>query len=483
MPFNHLGPGAEVPVDRIYPIHASDIGDDTAGGDVNLKTYADDRRWLYKQVADIAARNALGALADGTNVEVLDDGTGSTALHVYRTSGGWQVVAGGGSGGSSGAIHVAARMATTAALVGAYTYASGVITFTANGTFPNQDGVTPVQGDRVFLKDEPGGLAPYNGLYGITVLGDGTHKAVLTRVADADTSAEVLPATVIWVAEGTLNQDTEWVLTTNAPITLGTTSLAFARFFPGGAMSQLMPCTPATGDGSNKDFTLPGSGSFEMVFAGGAPQPATGASQSYTRAGQVISFATAPANGTPILASTSVAPLAGTDALTLQTHAAAYFLAATAQAVDSAELGGVAAASYALKSNKPFFRCVLDGDLSQIPAGQLPARLNPYLNQGAKTLAKIVIYCPASGTGTLTLDILKKAIPGGGEATLYTTNAGSKPSLTGNSGFAYLVINVVGSAANDLPSTVALADMDLLTPEIVTVPNNTWNDLVIEFYE
>lgn len=83
------------------------------------------------------------------------------------------------------------------------------------------DGVTLATGDRVLLKDQ---TAPAeNGIYVVVASG------AASRATDADTGAEILQAAV-WVREGTTNADTGWVCTTNGPITIDTTSLAFAQF-------------------------------------------------------------------------------------------------------------------------------------------------------------------------------------------------------------------------------------------------------------
>src|SRR5204863_159889 len=46
-----------------------------------------------------------------------------------------------------------------------------------------------------------------------------------TRISECDASAEVLSGTLISISEGTANKDSIWQLTTNAPITIGWTSL------------------------------------------------------------------------------------------------------------------------------------------------------------------------------------------------------------------------------------------------------------------
>jgi len=125
------------------------------------------------------------------------------------------------------------RFATTSTLP-AYT-ASGspdgdVLTADANGAFPTTDGTVPVVNDYVLVKDETSTNQKYNGLFEITTLGDGSNPWVLTRRDDADADAEVGSGMFVFVEEGTLNGGTGWVLTTDDPITLGTSLLVFAQF-------------------------------------------------------------------------------------------------------------------------------------------------------------------------------------------------------------------------------------------------------------
>ncbi|WP_256591382.1 phage tail protein, partial [Pseudomonas sp. HMWF006] len=80
------------------------------------------------------------------------------------------------------------------------------------------DGVAVIAGDRVLLTNQT--LAKDNGLW-IVANGD------WVRATDANTSAKVTPGLTVMVEEGTANGDSLWHLTTNAPITLGTTALTF----------------------------------------------------------------------------------------------------------------------------------------------------------------------------------------------------------------------------------------------------------------
>lgn len=124
----------------------------------------------------------------------------------------------------------------TATHLDAFTHSTGVLTADAAGAL-SVDGVTPSVGDRILVKNETSGNAPYNGIYTVTTVGDGSTAWVLTRATDADSSAEVTAGMFTFVAEGSANADSGWVLTTNDTITLGTTSLTFAQFSGAGSIT------------------------------------------------------------------------------------------------------------------------------------------------------------------------------------------------------------------------------------------------------
>lgn len=136
--------------------------------------------------------------------------------------------------------HEGARAATTSSLPG-YNYNNGTngvgatLTGVSNGAL-TIDGVSVSQGDRILVKDETGGLAPYNGVYDVTTVGSPTSVYVLTRTDDFDQDTE-LPASFVFVAEGSTNADNGYVCTTNLPITIGTTDIAFTQFSGAGQIS------------------------------------------------------------------------------------------------------------------------------------------------------------------------------------------------------------------------------------------------------
>ena len=122
------------------------------------------------------------------------------------------------------------RLATTAALA-ANTRTGNTLLADANGALANIDGVAPVVGNRILVKDEATGAN--RGIYSVTSLGSAGTKWQFDRVPDMDDSAEVVSGLLVFVAEGTLNGSTTWRLTTADPITLNTTALTFALAMPG----------------------------------------------------------------------------------------------------------------------------------------------------------------------------------------------------------------------------------------------------------
>lgn len=135
------------------------------------------------------------------------------------------------------------RVATTTALP-ASTYANGssgvgaTLTGDSNGAIGDIDGVTPSVGNRILVKDQADGEE--NGIYTVTVVGNGGAAFVLTRATDADTAAELTAGASVVVTEGTSNGDLGYRLTTNDTITIGTTELVFTMV-PGVALGSSNP--------------------------------------------------------------------------------------------------------------------------------------------------------------------------------------------------------------------------------------------------
>lgn len=90
------------------------------------------------------------------------------------------------------------------------------------------DGVSVIAGDRVLVKDQSTGSA--NGIY---VAASGSWS----RATDFDAASELVGATV-FVSEGTTNGNSQWLMTTDGPITLGSTSLVWTQVGAGTSYTQ-----------------------------------------------------------------------------------------------------------------------------------------------------------------------------------------------------------------------------------------------------
>ena len=111
--------------------------------------------------------------------------------------------------------------------------ASVIAATTTNGTlataFDNGsviDGITLATNDRILIKDQTDQTA--NGIYTVNASG------APTRATDMDTAAE-FPGAFVFVETGTVNADTGWVCTANAPVTIGVTNITWAQFSAAGA--------------------------------------------------------------------------------------------------------------------------------------------------------------------------------------------------------------------------------------------------------
>jgi hypothetical protein len=119
-------------------------------------------------------------------------------------------------------------------LAGSYVSGTKRITASANGAL-SIDGVTLTVNDRVLVKDQS--TPSNNGIYKVVQVGDAGTPWILERTTDADSSTDINSGMFTFAEEGTVNADSGWVLTTNNPITLDTTSLSFTQFSGAGQIT------------------------------------------------------------------------------------------------------------------------------------------------------------------------------------------------------------------------------------------------------
>ena len=135
------------------------------------------------------------------------------------------------------AIQAPAVVGSTATLAvmsgGTVTYNNGTAgvgaTLTISGdTLTAIDGVTLTVGDRIVIKDEAS--SPNNGIYTYT------STTVLTRATDFDTPAEMAGGDFVFIQQGTLLNDTGFVMT-DPVVTVGTSDVTFVQFSGAGSFT------------------------------------------------------------------------------------------------------------------------------------------------------------------------------------------------------------------------------------------------------
>jgi hypothetical protein len=88
------------------------------------------------------------------------------------------------------------------------------------------DGTSLALTNRVLVTAQTTGTE--NGIYEVTVVGSGSN-GTWVRTEDANATGDIKGGTIIMITEGTVYADTQWKLTTDNPITIGSTALTFAR--------------------------------------------------------------------------------------------------------------------------------------------------------------------------------------------------------------------------------------------------------------
>lgn len=123
------------------------------------------------------------------------------------------------------------RLATTGALTVTYNNGTAGVgaTLTNAGALAalTIDGTAVVVGDRILVKDQASTLQ--NGVYTVTVVGNGATAWVLTRALDYDQPSEIDPGDMFTVGAGTVNIGTIWVETA-VVTTVGTDPITFISY-------------------------------------------------------------------------------------------------------------------------------------------------------------------------------------------------------------------------------------------------------------
>ncbi len=108
----------------------------------------------------------------------------------------------------------------------AATLSGGNITL-AGGAPTTLDGVTLNTNDRVLVKNQTDDKE--NGIYYVQTLGSGS-SGTWARTADADTGAELVTGSYVFITGGTVNVQSAWTMVTPGTIIIGTSSITWNLF-------------------------------------------------------------------------------------------------------------------------------------------------------------------------------------------------------------------------------------------------------------
>jgi len=135
------------------------------------------------------------------------------------------------TGGGGASFHDPVGVATTSNLTATYDNGSSGVgaTLTNSGALAalTIDGVSPVAGSRVLVKDQTN--AWENGIYDVTVAGDGSTPWVLTRSTDYDEPPDIEIGDLVPITSGTVNTGTIWEQISDVNV-IGTDNINFVRF-------------------------------------------------------------------------------------------------------------------------------------------------------------------------------------------------------------------------------------------------------------
>lgn len=126
-----------------------------------------------------------------------------------------------------------------------------------DGAFGGLDGVTTglATGQRIIVQDQTS--APENGIYEITVLGNGTDTAwVLTRTTDADSPVDLHSGTITTVREGSTRGGVTYQVISQV-VTIGTSDVDWTQ---ASGLGQVVAGTGLTKDGNTLDVESANAG-------------------------------------------------------------------------------------------------------------------------------------------------------------------------------------------------------------------------------
>jgi hypothetical protein len=231
--------GAVVPVAGDYPYNLINGGTSTAVPFFNGSGAFSQDPTNFNYTSGTKTLEVNGSIVDASGLGIVFDGSGDITLGgaLYLNSNPTLPFQAASKNYVDSLVNglnwknpVAAATTTT---LPSYTYANGTFGIGATITFthltcPTLDTVSPLINQRLLIKNEVSGNAPYNGIYSITQLGaTGVTDCIYTRTADANNSSAMNQATV-QVSGGTQN-NLAFTQVTPGTISIGTTPISFVQ--------------------------------------------------------------------------------------------------------------------------------------------------------------------------------------------------------------------------------------------------------------
>ena len=204
---------------------------------------------------------------------------------------------------------------------------------TLAGGAPNiVDGVSLVTNNRILVTGQSTGSQ--NGLYYVTTVGAGS-TGTWTRSTDGDATGEIDAGMIVMVTEGTTYADTQWKLTTDDPITIGTTALTFVQNYSANSISA-GTSNVSVGSSANVTISSAGTANVLTISSTGIVVSGTGSVTGNITGGNLLTGGLVSATGSITGASVVGGVITGTSTSVSGTI--------TAATVNAAAIGNVGAA-------------------------------------------------------------------------------------------------------------------------------------------